>query len=148
MLGTSPTQIIASGSITGVYGRDESSSLVFPVNEGSTVKTIKNLKTRTKKVIPLSLSQNASTEFFSSTVDLDAFMDAGYFDFVGTNGFLVNDEKMIYHQIFRTETSLIENPAAGEEGEPPNISVTTRRLLTPSESVSYTHLTLPTPPYV
>ena len=133
MLGLSPTQIIASGSVTGVYGRDESSSLVFSVNEGTAVKTINDLKVRTKKVIPLSLSQNESTGFFSSTVDLDAFMDAGYFDFVGTNGVLANDEKMIYHQIFRTETRLITNPAAGEEGEPENISVTSRRLLSPSE---------------
>ena len=36
-------QIIAAGDVTGVYGRDESSSLVFPVNEGTAVKTINDL---------------------------------------------------------------------------------------------------------
>jgi len=102
---------IAHGSVTSVYGRDEASSLVFPVNEGTTVKTIKDLEVRTKKKISLSLIENGQSKIVS-VVDLDSVLDSKYFNFVGDDGDLSTDEKMLYYQVYRTQIEGEEETAS------------------------------------
>lgn len=92
---TSNDSRITLVSNLGLYNATDT-GLVYPVDKGSTVKTITDIKVRQRKEFVFTTDSNGT-----SVIDLSSVIDAENYSFVGANGNLDTAFKTVYYHLFK-----------------------------------------------
>ena len=87
---------ITTPSSVGIQNTTDT-GLVYPVDKGSTIKTITDMKVRQRKEFIVTTNGDGD-----ATVDLSAVIEGQNYSFVGSNGTLLTDFKTIHYHLFET----------------------------------------------